>query len=71
MLKDNKDIERINWEIHILKTVHHPHICQLYEILETAHAIYLIMELAEGGELFDYIVKQNFVEERRACRIFQ
>ena len=48
----------------------HPHIIQLYEvyifysktikcfqkILETSSSIYLIMEYASNGELFDYIV---------------
>ena len=44
-------------EVKILKMVRHPHIIQLYEIIETPDFIYLIMELQEGGELFDHIVK--------------
>ena len=33
--------------------------------------LYLIMEFASGGELFDYIVKYQRVEEPEACKFFQ
>lgn len=58
---DNADVERVSREIHILKIVQHPHIVQLYEIIETKTALLLIMEYASGGELFDYIVKHTYV----------
>ena len=67
---DLGDIERVSREIHILKTVQHPHIAQLYEIIETNSKLYLIMEYASGGELFDYIVKHNKVSETKACKFF-
>ena len=56
-------MERVAREIHILKTVQHPHIVQLYQIIETRTALLLIMEYCEKGELFDYIVKHTYVEE--------
>ena len=76
MLKKSKitdihDIERIAREIHILKLIRHPNIIQLYEIIETPHSLYLIMEFASNGELFDYIVKKVRVPEREACNLFQ
>jgi 5'-AMP-activated protein kinase catalytic alpha subunit len=46
-------------------------VVQLYEIIETPKKLYLIMEFASGGELFDYIVKCQRVEEPEACRFFQ
>lgn len=46
-------------EIHILKLVRHPNIVHLYEIIETSRQLFLIMEYAPGGELFDYIVKKR------------
>ena len=55
-LTEIDDIERVSREIHILKVVQHPNIVQLYEIIETPKALYLVMEFASGGELFDYIV---------------
>ena len=54
---DVADVERVSREIHILKIVRHPQVVQLYEIIETQRKLYLIMEFATGGELFDYIVQ--------------
>lgn len=54
---DVADVERVAREIHILKIVRHPQVVQLYEIIETQKKLYLIMEYASGGELFDHIVQ--------------
>lgn len=48
-------------EIDNLKKFRHPHIIQLYEVIETESNIYLVMELVSGGELFDYIIKSGRV----------
>lgn len=65
------DVERVAREIHILKLIRHPNIVQLYEIIETPKQLYLIMEYANGGELFDYIVSRNRLSELEACKLFQ
>lgn len=67
---DVSDVERVAREIHILKQIRHPYIIQLYEIIETPKQLYLIMEYAPGGELFDFIVTRNRVAESEACRLF-
>lgn len=64
------DVERVAREVHILKLIRHPHIVQLYEIIETRRQLYLIMEYASGGELFDYIVANGRVLEPEACSFF-
>jgi len=48
-----EDKERIRREIHIMKRVRHPFIIQLFEIIESPSNLYLVMEYAENGELFD------------------
>jgi len=67
---DVADVERVAREIHILKLIRHPHIIQLYEIIETPRQLYLIMEYASGGELFDYIVAYSRVKEQEAVLFF-
>ena len=70
-ITDVADVERVSREIYILKLIRHPNIIQLYEIIETPKQLYLIMEYANGGELFDYIVEKNRVDENEACNFFQ
>jgi len=49
----------------------HPHLIQLYEIIETSKQLYLITEFASGGELFDHIVAKSRINEEEACKYFQ
>lgn len=67
-IKEQADLERVAREINILKTMRHPHIIQLYEIVETTRSLYLIMEYADGGELFDHIVKLSKIKDREAAQ---
>ena len=67
-IKDQSDVDRVTREIHILKIVRHPNVIQLYEIIETSRQLFLIMEYASGGELFDFIVKRKRLQEEEACR---
>ena len=72
---DVSDVERVARELHILKLIRHPHIIQLYEvsltqIIETPTKLFLIMEFANGGELFDFIVASSRLKESLACRLF-
>lgn len=70
-IKDQADVTRVMREIQILKIVRHPNIVQLYEIIETSRQLFLIMEYAPGGELFDYIVKKKRIQDKEACRFFR
>lgn len=65
------DIARVEREIAFLKVLRHPNVVQLYEILETKEQLYLIMEYAAQGELFDYIVDHQKVDEKTALKFFR
>lgn len=69
-ITEDADVERVSREIKILKMIRHPNIIQLYEIIETPRQLYLIMEYASGGELFDYIVANTRLKERDASKFF-
>ncbi|KFG62839.1 putative histone kinase SNF1, partial [Toxoplasma gondii RUB] len=70
-IKETEDVERVLREIQILKTIRHPHIVRLLEIIETQQHLCLIMEYASGGELYDYIVEHQCVKEMEACKFFR
>ena len=69
--KDPENAERLKKEIEILKLVKHKNIVRLYEVMETPQKIYLVMELCENGELFDYILEHQNLDEKKALKIFQ
>ena len=57
-------------EIEIMKkAATHPNILHLYGVFQTKKNIYIVMELAEGGEVFDHIVKHDQYSERDASVI--
>ena len=68
---EEEDINRVQKEILILKKLKHKNIIQLYEIIQTKKNIYLIMDFAEGGELFDYISMKKRLPEIEACKFLQ
>ena len=70
-ITDVSDVERVTREIHILKLIRHPNIIQLYEIIETPRQLYLIMEYASSGELFDYIVAKQRLKEDEARKFYR
>jgi len=47
----------------------HDNILQLHEIFEDDEYVYIVMELIDGSELFDRIVKKGFYTERDAVNI--
>mmetsp|Transcript_30867 Transcript_30867/g.76776 ORF Transcript_30867/g.76776 Transcript_30867/m.76776 type:complete len:291 (-) Transcript_30867:2-874(-) len=63
--------EKVRREIKILRLFMHPHIIRLYEVLETPHDIFVVMEYVKGGELFDYIVEKGRLGENEARHFFQ
>ena len=53
-----------------MKKLDHPNIIKLFETFEDSRCIYLVMELCEGGELFDRIIEKGHFTEAEARIIF-
>jgi serine/threonine protein kinase len=56
-------------EITALTELKHPSIVQLYHMQEQQDCLYLVMELMQGGELFDYIIEKDTLSEHEASEI--
>ncbi|CAH3110770.1 unnamed protein product [Porites lobata] len=57
-------------EVEILKKLHHPCVIRIEDVFETPEVLYIILELVEGGELFDRIVSVTRFEEPTAKLLF-
>ncbi|KAK3444865.1 hypothetical protein EUGRSUZ_A00691 [Eucalyptus grandis] len=55
--------DQIKREIQVMKLIRHPHVVELYEVMATKTKIYLVMEFAKGGELFNKVAKGKLKED--------
>lgn len=69
-IQDHHDLNRIRREIKIMSSLRHPHVVNINEVFENKDRIILVMDCADGGELYDYI-NNNHLTERDARRIFR
>ncbi|KAJ3450246.1 serine/threonine-protein kinase brsk2-like protein [Anaeramoeba flamelloides] len=69
-LKPKQSI-KIHREIAILRLLSHPHILDLYDVYETSKYLFLILELVEGGELFDYLISRGILPRQQTLMFFQ
>ncbi|XP_060213009.1 CBL-interacting protein kinase 2-like [Lycium barbarum] len=63
-------IEQTKREISVMALVEHPNVLQLYEVMATKSKIYLVVEHAKGGELFQKLTKGK-LKEKLARKYFQ
>lgn len=61
----------INCEIELLKTLQHPHIVQLFQVIETKQKTYLVMEYAARGSLLKRVTECGHLEEDEARTLFR
>jgi len=59
-------LQKLFREVRIMKTVDHPNIVKLFQVIETEKTLYLVMEYASGGEVFDYLVLHGRMKEKEA-----
>ncbi|KAF8167198.1 snf 1 [Crassisporium funariophilum] len=70
VIQREKTKTRVRREYEYMRTLRHPHIIKLYEVISTPTDIIFVLEYA-GGELFNYIVAHGRMPPPRARKFFQ
>ncbi|XP_062202674.1 calcium-dependent protein kinase 29-like [Phragmites australis] len=69
-LRSSVDIEDVRREVAIMRSLPaHANVVRLREAFEDGDAVHLVMEVCEGGELFDRIVSRGHYTERAAAAV--
>uniref|UniRef100_UPI00398F0C35 serine/threonine-protein kinase MARK1 isoform X7 n=1 Tax=Pristiophorus japonicus TaxID=55135 RepID=UPI00398F0C35 len=68
---NSTSLQKLFREVRIMKILNHPNIVKLFEVIETEKTLYLIMEYASGGEVFDYLVAHGRMKEKEARAKFR
>mmetsp|Transcript_123289 Transcript_123289/g.245462 ORF Transcript_123289/g.245462 Transcript_123289/m.245462 type:complete len:586 (+) Transcript_123289:51-1808(+) len=61
--------EAFHKEVLIMKDLVHPNICKLLETYDEGKKVYLVMELCEGGDVFERIAENGPLPESTAARV--
>lgn len=68
--KAEAEVELIMNEVELMKNLDHPFIAMYYEIFEDDKNFYIAMELAEGGNLLDFLNGSKGVETSVSKKLF-
>jgi len=71
---DKSKVEReetLQNEIDILSKVQHEGVVRMYRIFDAEETLFIVMELMEGGELYDEIIKRSLFSEQEASQILK
>ncbi|KAM6977703.1 serine/threonine-protein kinase H1-like [Aplochiton taeniatus] len=58
-------------ELAVLRRVSHANVIQLVEVLESTQRVYMVLELATGGELLDRVIAKGYFTEQDASGALQ
>ncbi|WOL00401.1 calcium-dependent protein kinase 29-like [Canna indica] len=71
-LRSSVDVEDVRREVEIMRGMpEHPNVVRLHDVFEDNGAVHLVMEICEGGELFDQIVARGHYTERAAANVMK
>ncbi|KAJ2904730.1 hypothetical protein MKZ38_007348 [Zalerion maritima] len=69
--EDKARTEGLQQEIAVLMGVSHPHVLCLKDTFNESSHVYIVLELAPEGELFNYIVKASKLSEDESRKLFK
>jgi serine/threonine protein kinase len=69
-LNEDENLVALETEVQILRLLEHPYVVSLKEVVMTIDKTYIVMELLNGGELFEKIAEVGCYPEREAALVF-
>lgn len=66
-----KELEYVVREVAIMRELNHPNVVTTYDIFETVTHLHLVIELCEGGELFDIVADNGHLSEQNASHVMR
>jgi len=69
--QSDDELALLKREIEIMRKLKHEHIISLQSVFDEEDNIFLVLELATGGELFDQIISKGTYSERDAASIIR
>ncbi|RHN39647.1 putative protein kinase CAMK-CAMKL-CHK1 family [Medicago truncatula] len=67
----HKMMDQLKREISAMKIINHPNVIKIFEVMASKTKIYIVLELVNGGELFDKIATNGKLKEDEARSYFQ
>ena len=66
---NQEDEQALKEEVRILRAMNHPNVIKLEDFYEDEMSYFIVMEMAQGGELFDKIVEKECYSESDAQKV--
>lgn len=71
LVKENNMDKQLEREIKVMKIMNHPNLIKLHAVLHSPKNYFLVLDLAEGGELFNKLAQDGPLPEAAARSYFQ
>lgn len=62
---------KVQREMSLMRLFEHPNLLKLVDVLESPRHMYIVIEYAANGELFDYLISNRKLPDEVAARIFR
>eukprot|EP00754_Rhynchopus_humris_P048252 Rhum_TRINITY_DN7645_c0_g1::Rhum_TRINITY_DN7645_c0_g1_i1::g.24057::m.24057/K08796/BRSK; BR serine/threonine kinase len=70
-MEDNLEVrQRVEREVKVLKLLNHPNVMKLYDVLQTSTHLFVVVELLEGGQLYDHVSAHPLLGEAEVFQFF-
>ena len=63
--------QKVQREVALMRLTNHPNIMRLIDVFESPRHLYIVLEYAQQGELFDYLISRRVLPQDQALDFFR